>query len=111
MSAGDTLPCTDQEFNKIRNALLKSQSGVQAELHCGTVYLYADDGCNWEDVPQVVFKTIGKLLKKANQKYLECGMAYTSDKICAESQGGGYVRILQDGTLVEPKLVWPKEAK
>ena len=109
MSAGQSIPCTKKEFDKIENWLEASFSGIQAEFNNGAVYLFATDGCNWEDLQKPALRLIGKLLKRANMKYLECGMAFTSDKICSESQGGWYVRILQDGSLVEPELVWPKE--
>ena len=118
MSADRLLPCSPAEFNEIKT-LLDAQNSVGDEptgLECEYdetegIYFYGGESAVVENLSKPVLKLIGKLLKQAKIKYLELGLAFTSDRMVPQSQGGTYARILQTGELVSPKLVWPKRAQ
>lgn len=74
----------------------------------GSIYLKAPESCDVDAIPKKFCKALGKLLKKSKLKFLQIGVAMTCDRLRPDSHGGYYVRILPDGRLVSPKLVWPK---
>ena len=118
MSADDSLPCTNEQFDEIKAILDQCNSGDEP---CGidceyngeskALYLFGEECANIDLVPEQALKKIGALVANAKRTYLECGFALYGDRPKPGSCGGAVVRIMPDGEIVSPKVVWPKARK
>ena len=117
MTAGGSIPCSQKEYEKIKAMLDElNDSDESTGIDCewdekDGIYFFGEEVALVENLSGEILKKIGQLLKKAKVKHLELGLAFTASKLAPESHGGTYVRILQSGELVSPKLVWPKQAE
>lgn len=116
MSSDAVIPCTDAEGKEIKKRLEQATEnglyhGIECELDSTGIYFFAEESACLDELPDEVIEMVGKLLAKAKMKYVTFQMAFTSSRMAPDSQGGTYARILANGTMVWPKLVWPKGAE
>jgi len=112
MTIKDTLPCSQEDFDKLLSLVEKADASMQAELTPdGQIHLYAEESFF---VPEgrdgkTLFKWIGAIAKKAGVPFVQFGVAFYSDKCSPESSGGYSFRVYADGKVVSPKVVWPED--
>ena len=112
MSSDKTIPCSVKEFNHIERMLEKDCCGIQCEhYNQKELYLFAEENACVEELTVGTCRAIGKLLKKNKLKFVELQLAFTCSKLCMDSQGGTYARLLPDGEVVWQNKSWPKRAQ
>jgi hypothetical protein len=117
MSSDRSIPCTKDDFDFIKMWLDTanegdSPTGIECEWdEKDVVYFYGEENADVDSLPEAVLEKIGMLLTNAKVKYVEFQLAFTSNRMVPDSQGGALVRILQSGEMVEQKRTWPKRAQ
>ena len=111
MTAEDSLPCTQQEFDEIKALLDRCNDGDEP---CGigceydpngkSIYLFGEERTDIDLMPEEALKKIGALITKAKWPHLECGFAFYGDRPKPGSCGGAVLRIMPDGKIVSPKV-------
>jgi hypothetical protein len=72
------------------------------------LYFLGEDCVDDSMIPDEFIITLGKLLSKLKKPYLEFGLANTADRHAPGSYGGSSFRITSKGTLIHPKITWPR---
>ena len=80
---------------------------LEIEYIEGELFIYAENFGD-DSLPENVCSAIGRLLRLSGKEFLEFGYSQTSSRIMINSHGGGVFRIYNDGSLVWPKIVWPR---
>lgn len=108
LTAEKTVPCTQEQFDKLQAALQACENneecintGIDMELYdeC-EVYIFGEYGADPDTLSDEFLGLLGKLLRAAGMEYLECGIAWTCDKMRMDSHGGTSIRFYPDGQLV-----------
>lgn len=106
--------CFPKEFETLQRILKKasdegSYHGFSVNyLNGDTIYLYADESCIPEALPNYFLKGLGELIKRHGLRYLEVGIAgFTDPKYYPDSVHGTRFRIYTDGEVVYSELTWP----
>ena len=107
------LPCTADEAVTIQRFLKPRRSGndehgFQFTYMNGMGYLEAEQSGQWEAIPIRALVAIGALIKKAGLPHLECGAAFTAERLMPGSTGGTAFRILPSGRIVQRVETWPE---
>lgn len=110
------VPMSEDEFNGLGEMLARAGEedrfhGLSSEWDGGGGYFYAEEGLSIEELPEDFLKTLGGYLTRASLPYLEFGVAYTCDKMRPGSHGGTFLRIMPDGSIAAPELVWPGDPR
>lgn len=109
------LPCTKEEAEEIVQALEVDEDddhhGFEFDWEGGHGYLLANESGNWDELPEAALKLVGKLIAAQGWPFLEFGVAWTCDRMRVGNFGGTKFRILPDGTLEHPQMLWPAELK
>jgi hypothetical protein len=72
------------------------------------VLIYSDESCSPDLLSSEFLKYLGTLIKENNLRYLEFGIAYTSNEMLPKSHGGYAYRVDTKGNLHEPTITWPE---
>ena len=115
-TANDILPCSPELAEKIKKSLELDDGvfhGLKCEYHPEEkwLYIFADESCFPENLPDESLDLIGKAIEAAGLPYMEFGIAFYGDRQRAGSCGGAYFRIMSDGQYIEPQTVWPKQSE
>ena len=117
MSAKESVPCTKAEFKKIKGLLTASNRQEDHGIDCSfdpktsTIFFFGEENADTDLVYPSVLKEIGKLLKKNDLPHLELQFSFTARRVVTNSQGGFYVRLMPDGSLVDQVCLWPEQIK
>jgi hypothetical protein len=86
------------------------ESRMAAEYYpkSNDLYFFAEETADDSQIPDDFIIAVGKLLAKLKKPHLEFGVAHTADKHAPGSYGGSSFRITSKGTLIYPKITWPR---
>jgi hypothetical protein len=104
--ATETIPCSDERFAQLAEALLihsPDEDGFTHEMTVtrsdGQLHMYSTEGGEIDLLPQQAIEVIVMILKEANLDFWEFGYCYYCDKPRPGSAGGGIRRILKNGKI------------
>lgn len=113
ITASEGIPCSKSIFNSLKKLLeMNSDShGFEVEYKelDKKIFIFAEEQGNESELPLPFLDLFGKLLKKANRKYLEFGTAYYGYRPCTGTTGGGRFRIHSDGSIEWKESYWASE--
>lgn len=119
VTPNQALPCTAEEANAIRLALLDGYDchgftfnyfpPLRDEPFAGVGegVLCAEEMADLSELPDDALAMIGDLITRVGLPWLQFGVAHTCSKVRVGSHGGTSFRILASGTIEEPALIWP----
>lgn len=110
-AATEELKCSKAEAQELANLLESGDenledAGFDFEYDGTSLYLYAEEFGDENCLPQDFRTKLGELISKNGVDYLEVGYAFTCSKMRMGEFGGGTFRIMSDGSLVYPTIVW-----
>ena len=112
----DGLPCTEQEFDAIMADLQDAEDadgnephGFAIILEAGLFFLYAEVSGEWDNLPETARAKIGALIKADEREFWEFGVAFTASRLLPGSHGGTAFRIMADGSITSPRIMWEGE--
>jgi hypothetical protein len=101
-----SVKCTRAQFAELKE-FLDGGGGFELEYYSDGAFLSAEENGNTDFLPEPFLVALGKLMADAKMSHLEVGFACTASRMHPGSHGGGCYRIMPDGSIVTPSILWP----
>jgi hypothetical protein len=117
MTARETISCSEEDFERLKEEIEIARiradeegtngSDLEVSLYEGQLHAFTDYGAfDAEEIGECVLKQLGLIISKAGKTFWLWDYANSSDKLRPGSHGGGSLRIMADGSLEWPTVVW-----
>jgi len=114
MRAEGAIPCSYENHKRLMDAL-QDYGALEIYREGDGIYIYSEGDCcfdffDTDEDRDKVMDIIGEIITEAKLPYLTFCFASYCDKPRPSSCGGGEFRVMPNGGIVFPKMVWEEPA-
>lgn len=117
MTARETISCSEEDFERLQEEIEIARiraddedtngSDLAVSLDEGQLHVFTDYGSfDADEIGASVLALLGRIISKAGKPFWLWDYANSSDKLRPGSHGGGSLRVMADGSLEWPTVVW-----